>query len=945
MNTAAVLIVVLSAGLWPFGNKHKVHEGDTIKSLESEMVEVDTFTQIADSEAKAIDSYRLFLDLVSDDPLLRAEAMRRLADLQLETSEALELQENIAALEETEMSGAVDLYTQLLESYPDYAKNDLVLYQLARAVEFTGDTERALQTLDRLVREYPQTVHYDEAHFRRGEMLFVNKRYREADEAYAKVLQTGPAATFFEQALYKSGWALFKQTLHEESLDPFFMLLDRKLIPYDDTPDVAEKDADTGSILASMGRADQELAEDTFRVLSISFSYMDGPGSITEYVEKRGQPPYAYMLYTNLGDLYLEKERYQDAAVAYQAFVDLDPYHAKAPLLQVEVIEAYKRGQFASLVLDGKKSFVEIYGPGSPYWERHTFEQAPEVVGHLKSNLTDLAKYYHAQAQQSKKPADYAVAARWYRDYLQSFPDDPDASQTNFLLAEVLFESGDYATAALEYERTAYGYPFHERGGEAGYAALLAYRKHEEGLEDPEQKLAWHRQGIDSALRFAGSYPQHEQTAPVLTDAAEKLFALNEFEDAIQVGLQVTSRQPEVDPVLMRTAWTVIAHSQFDLGQYAASESAYQQLQARVPRDDPEYTEISERIASSIYKQAEQAQVAGDMSGAVDAFLRVGRAAPGATILPNAEYDAATALIQMGDWVRAAEVLESFRSNHPDHPLQADATAKLAVAYVEAGDRRRAASEFERIADGAGATPEIQKEALWRAAELYAETGQPAAAGSAYARYVERYPTPVAEAVEARQKIVVLAEEMGDYGARTQWLASIIEADAGAGAQRTDRTRLLAARAALILAQPSREAFNGVTLVVPLEQSLKLKKARMEEALSAYGRAADYGVAEVTTAATYEIAQLYNRFSQALFSSERPPGLSAEELEQYDILLEEQAYPLEEQAIELHEVNVARTADGVYDEWVQKSLSELAQLMPIRYAKDEQGETVVAGIR
>ena len=42
----------------------------------------------------------------------------------------------------------------------------------------------------------------------------------------------------------------------------------------------------------------------------------------------------------NLGDLYLEKARYQDAAETYEAFVAQDPNHPKSPLLQVEVIEA-----------------------------------------------------------------------------------------------------------------------------------------------------------------------------------------------------------------------------------------------------------------------------------------------------------------------------------------------------------------------------------------------------------------------------------------------------------------------------------------------------------------------------------------------------------------------------------------------------------------------------
>jgi TolA-binding protein len=396
-------------------------------------------------------------------------------------------------------------------------------------------------------------------------------------------------------------------------------------------------------------------------------------------------------------------------------------------------------------------------------------------------------------------------------------------------------------------------------------------------------------------------------------------------------------------PELTRTAWTVVAHSEFDLANFAQAESAYTTLQSVVPANDPEQSEFVERIASSVYKQAEQARDLGDVSAAVDHFLRVGQVAPGSAIRATAEYDAAAALIQAGDWLRAAPVLEGFRSRFPEHELASQATASLAVAYVENGDNVRAASEFERIADGDG-SDEVRKEALWRAAELYQDASQAAPARVVFTRYVERYPNPVGESIEARQRLVNLADQLGDYNDRIHWLEEIVDADARAGSGRSDRTRTLAARAQLELAAPTRRAFDAVRLVAPLADSLKIKRQRMEVALDAYGKAADYGVAEVTTAATFEIAELYHGLSRDLFDSERPSELSAIELEQYDLLLEEQAFPIEEEAIELHEVNALRTADGVYDEWVQKSLDELAVLMPGRYAKPERGEVFVSRI-
>ena len=64
-------------------------------------------------------------------------------------------------------------------------------------------------------------------------------------------------------------------------------------------------------------------------------------------------------------------------------------------------------------------------------------------------------------------------------------------------------------------------------------------------------------------------------------------------------------------------------------------------------------------------------------------------------------------------------------------------------------------------------------------------------------------------------------------------------------------------------------------------------------------------------------------------------SLSADEREQFDALLEEQANPFEEQAINIHEVNAKRTVDGLYDESVRRSFQALAELSPARYAKSE----------
>ncbi|MGB6352572.1 MAG: tetratricopeptide repeat protein, partial [Steroidobacteraceae bacterium] len=881
----------------------------TIKDLESQQVDVNTDPPKNVDDNKTMESYKRFLDLNAGDAALRAEALRRLGDLNLESSESERIERELATNEGLRATEAIHLYTALLKTYPKYERNDSVLYQLARAYELNAQPDKALSSLDQLVASYPTSRYIDEAQFRRGELLFADKAYPKAQAAYEAVIRIGVTSAFYNQSLYKHGWSLFKQGENERSLDSFAGVLDSML--------VSKRNPNEQIELETLSRPNRELVEDTFRVMSITFSFLDGPKTIDAFVRHRTPPgrlprPYSYLLYARLGDLYIEKERYTDAADAYRAFVSQDRNNEKAPLLEMQAIEAYQKGGFPQLVLQGKKEFVEDYSFGTAYWQGREPKSEPKVVAVLKTNLKDVAQYYHAQAQHTKNVADYQEAAKWYHSYLTSFPDDPDSAVTNYLLADTLFESKQYEEAAKEYESTAYHYGDHAKAAEAGYAAIVAYGKQEETLSGAA-KAAVHSRSIDSSLKFAQTFPGHPESAQVLTRAATDLYTAKDYPRAVAASEALLARQPPVDAGKQRVAWTVIGNSNFEQGVFGKAETAYTHAQTLMPANDPERPAIVERLAASIYKQGEQKSKSGDDAAAVDDFLRVSALAPTSTVRVNADFDAAGLLIKDKQWDRAAVVLEGFRRNFPQSPLQAQVTRNLAVAYSESNHPGQAAVEFEQIAQSPGEAPDVQREATLQAADLYDKSGNTAKSRAMLEAFVKHFPQPLNPAMEARNKLSAIAAKSGDTAGRDYWLKDIIAADRAAGTARTDRSRALAAKATLTLAIPLREEFKSIKLVVPLKRSLAEKRKSMEAALKAYEQAADYQVAEVTTAATFESAELYRQLGKDLMSSERPKNLNKDELEQYDVLLEEQAFPFEEKAIKLHEVNAARTKDGTYD--------------------------------
>jgi cellulose synthase operon protein C len=925
---SATLALLLSGAL-ALGDDKKPR---TLKDLETKEVPVQKQPPTGIKPEQAIEQYRRFLELNSNDPKLRAEAMRRLGDLQVEVNDG-SLAEGVTS--GLELKEAIELYENLLKTYPDFARADTVMYQLSRAYEAQGQPDKALAVLDRLTTKYPSSQWLIEGQFRRGEILFSEQRYADAERAYGAVVRGGLSSGFYDQGLYKRGWSLFKMNRTEDSVESFLKVLDRVLV----------KDSKLRP-RESLTRPETELTDDAYRALSIQMLDLDGPVTLDETLKRRGDPVYAHQLYEALGNLYIEKERYQDAAVAYEAFAKRRPEDRYAPSLQMRTIQAYEKGGFASLVIEGKQAFVERYAFGKPFWAKRTPEDAPEVVTELKSNLKDLAQYYHAEAQKTKKPEDYALAARWYRQMLDSFPKDPEAPGTRYLLAEVLFDSGHFAEAAREYEHTAYDYPPHPKAEPAGYAALVAYQKHEATLTG-ESKALWHRQSIESEVMFATSFPADPETPAVMMKADEELFALNESDRVIELSRQILDRKPLVDAKKQRTATTLLAHSLFDKGRYTESETAYVGAVGLVPMNDPDRAALVERVAASIYKQGEAKRDAGDANGAVEDFLRVGKLAPTAKIRSTAEYDAATLLVNGQQWQRATEVLEAFRRNYPQNSLTPEVTRKLAVAYLESGRSSESAAEFERIAARPEETPDVRRDSLWQAAKLYDKAGNTAGAARAYSSYVQQFPAPLDPAMEARQRMADIAKASNDSRARSQWVQEIIRADKAAGAARTDRSRYLAAKAMLETIDPAVAEFNSIKLVTPLNKSLKAKRVAMEKVLTMYGQALDYKVAEVTTAATFGMAELYRKLGADVMSSERPKEIAkdADAREQYDVLLEEQAYPFEEKAIQLHEVNAQHASEGIYDEWVQKSFEALAKLKPARYAKAEVSEDHAASLR
>ncbi len=451
------------------------------------------------------------------------------------------------------------------------------------------------------------------------------------------------------------------------------------------------------------------------------------------------------------------------------------------------------------------------------------------------------------------------------------------------------------------------------------------------------------REVVRSSLKFADTYPEHEKAAIVLGAAADDLYDMRDYEPAVAAARKLLSAFPGAEVEVVRAAWLVVGHSTYELTRYDEAETAYVNVLALLPAGDKSRDALIDNLAASIYKQGEQANARKDYRAAAEHFLRVGRMAPASKIRVNAEYDAAAALMQLKDWKTAATVLAGFRDLFPGHALQPEVTKKIAYVYKEDGQLTQAANEYERI-ERESQDDEVRREALLIAADLHEQAGNSDRSLEVYRRYVGYFPHPVETNLETRNKIAEALKKKNDRDIYLAELKQIVAIDAGAGGERTPRTRYLAGKAAMVLAEQTFDQFAEVKLVQPFETNLRKKKELMKVATQQFDKLLDYEVGEVTAAATFYLAEIYAHFSKDLKESERPAGLSALEQEEYDLAIEEQAYPFEDKAIKMHEKNLELMTVGIYNEWIDKSLEKLAMFVPARYAKPEEESPVIASL-
>ncbi|MFE8069701.1 tetratricopeptide repeat protein [Marinobacteraceae bacterium S3BR75-40.1] len=885
-------------------------DGETIGEIRPVFMELEKRPLPAISVKEVARRYKQLFE-EAEEPEVRVDALHRLNNLQAIAGDVLDFTPE----QERELyQRALDSYEMIVSSGVYYGRLDELLYQTAKAYAFIGEDKNTVKRLEQLVGLYPNSEYATEARFRIAEYKFSSGDYDEAARAYRDILQSDPDSTFADKSLYMLGWSQFKKGARDTASRTFIKVLDNYYA------------GEAG--FEDLSKIERNTVGDTFRILSIIAAYEGGADRLNSLLSEIGPREYDYLLYDRLADYYLANERYMDSVEASRAFVERNPSHPQAPAMAIQAVQALDQGRFHDEARQARRDFVQRYG-GPAEVARLTPENRDKLLDYLET----LGQWHYRTAQVAKgdeRQSNFRQAAEYLERFTEVSPKLEPKGENLVLAADAWVEAGNVERALPLYVQAAYDQKEFEGASDAGYAAvsLLRERWKQDPGKDNLEALA------EAGLRYSSRFSDDPRASDVRAYVANRIYEDGQYARAVRVARPLATLETATAQQ-QRAAWLILADVAYRKTLYSEAERDYRQALKLAGDDKAKAAEIRKQLAASVYQQGQQADEAGRTDEAVAHYLRLEQLAAGSELAIQAKFDAANALLKAERWNAAINALQSFRSNHPESEFAERIPEKLIYAYRQSHEPARAAEEIlASIDEGLPASKQWEKRL--EAAELMEQGDKEAEAVTLYTRFLEQAPASVLDhgyRQEVRHKLLVYYQGRDEAKAQ-QWRERLVASETQARGERTQRTRLLASKSALVLAQGEADRVRAIPLSRPLKKSIARKKEALKRAVERYQQAQSFGLAPAVTESTYELAELYRQLARDLMDSERPEGLSDMQRQQYDLLLEEQAYPFEEKAIALHEKNQSRIRDGLWNEWIDQSLDALASLFPARYARE-----------
>ena len=335
---------------------------------------------------------------------------------------------------------AIELYKELIEKHPNYPNRDQVLYFLAYSLWDIGRQKDSLSVYKQLINNYPKSKYVPDSYLAFGEYYFDNATkesvlLEKALMAYKKVGEY-PESPIYTYGIYKQGWCYFNLHEWEKAKEMFSQV-----------------------IMLSMGEGKKlEIRKEALKDYTLTYSNEgsaeEAPGVFAKLTE---DPKEVHTMVSNLAQLYFGAGQDKKAIIIYRYLISREQCSAEVPFFQGRVVDCSSRVGDKRDTVAQVRTLVELFKQTEACLKSPT----PSEVTRIKEarelaegTLRKLGSIWYKEAKETKQKETFQYAQEMFSDYLELFPDSPDAYDIRFAFAELLYyRLGQFDRAAEEYTK------------------------------------------------------------------------------------------------------------------------------------------------------------------------------------------------------------------------------------------------------------------------------------------------------------------------------------------------------------------------------------------------------------------------------------------------------------------------------------------------------------
>jgi tetratricopeptide (TPR) repeat protein len=777
---------------------------------------------------------------------------------------------------------AIAQYEAILREDPQYAHIDAVLFNLGMIRADEGHPD-AMRHLARLVSEFPASPDVQEAWLRMGNDHFDRRDFAGAIPPLEQAVK-GADPSFTAMAYYRLGWSQFEQDRFDDAAASFGSLIDH----YGRHGEIARK---------------MDLRQEAEECLVHTLARAGGAQAFVRQFARAGRRDYEPRVLTALAALLRGSSLYGDAVACEELWLARYPDHPDAFTVAQRLVDTYQRWNKPDLARAAKRAQAERFVPGSAWQKAQKDPQVREEAERFaRGAYRETAAQRHAQARRGNDAAQWRDALAQYETYLSHWPDEDDSPRLHFLASDAAAHLGEYPQAMR-----------HLNASMASDSLALV---HEAAWQRVAVADAWYRR----SQRASGGSTGSDSLAAVVLKTGDEF--TSRFSNDPRCA-DVTWRQGNVAlahgrdgeaatrlegfatrfPADRRALPAVVrsADARYRMREFDAAGATYEKAlaMARTAKRDSLATALETTVPTCYYQHAESLVRADSTKGEREAaplFARVARDWPRFRHADLALYRAGLGYASAKKPAEAAAAWEELLRVYPKSEYARDSAAQIAVTLEALGRTTDAAAAYERFAAAYPKDPDAPG-AMLKAADLRASGGDIAGAERTRTQFLAAFPGEFGAAMEIRASRAQKELNACADGARpvSALLAKKSSSDLKAYLDLAEKHPELArpeilAQCDFLRAEEAHTRYVAARLTQPLPASIEKKKAHLEETIALYEKCSKHGLAEYTRASAHRIGQSLIEFGDALAASERPAGLTEEDLAAYNEVLTEQSY-------------------------------------------------------